>query len=242
MKGMSDLFVYDEWLSVVINKPAYALSSLDHEGPIDVPKGNLFIYTKIPTEAVSKLVLLQQMGFYVVETNIQFQLLNPRLGKGPIEARFAEPGDCTAVKALAHQAFYHDRFHRDPNISNKVASNLKQEWAGNFFSGNRGKWMIVVEGADGIRGFLQLLYEKPQGLTIDLIAVEDASKRQGVGRAMLAFALDSCEFIPRTLKAGTQIANTESVRMYLNLGFQIISSSYVLHYHRMDGINENWEI
>lgn len=231
MKGASDLFVYDEWLSDVMSKPTYALHNLNDGNLICLPKGDSFIYAKVPTDSVSKLILLQQMGFYIVATNVQFILSNPSLENGIVEARFAELEDCTAVKALAHEAFHYDRFHQDPNISNEVASNIKQEWANNFFSGNRGEWMIVVEDTEGIKGFLQLLNDNHHGLTIDLIAVKNSLKRQGIGRAMIAFASNSCLATPKTIKVGTQIANIASVRMYLYLGFKLTSATYVLHYH-----------
>tara|TARA_Y100000588_G_scaffold395088_1_gene519744 strand:- start:11359 stop:12057 length:699 start_codon:yes stop_codon:yes gene_type:complete len=231
MEKTSDLFVYDEWLADVMNKPTFSLRNFDDGDSICLPNGNSFIYAKVPTDSVSKLVLLQQMGFYIVETNVQFILCNPNLENGIIEARFAQSKDCTAVQALAREAFYFDRFHQDPRISNEVASNVKQEWVANFFSGNRGEWMVVVEDTDGIKGFLQVLNDNYDGLTIDLIAVKNSLKRQGIGRAMIAFAANTCLATPKAIKVGTQIANIASVRMYLDLGFKLTSATYTLHYH-----------
>ena len=37
------------------------------------------------------------------------------------------------LEDIAYKNFEYDRFHKDPNISNKLASTIKKKWISNFF-------------------------------------------------------------------------------------------------------------
>jgi ribosomal protein S18 acetylase RimI-like enzyme len=141
----------------------------------------------------------------------------------------ALPGDRQAVEDIARKSFLYSRFHLDPAFSRAVADRIKAEWAGNFFHGQRGDHMVVAEVAGAVRGFLQLLQDEPERMTIDLIAVAEDVRGRGVASAMMGYAMRACR--ARTLRVGTQAANLASLRLYENLGFRVIATSYVLHRH-----------
>jgi len=67
---------------------------------------------------------------------------------------------------------------------------------------------------------------------IDLIGVNEKSKRKGLAMEMIAFAYQKCLKGNGTIKVGTQIRNVPSINLYLNLGFRVNSISYVLHRHK----------
>ena len=224
--------ITDDWLSKIINKPAYALQEFNTNlTQKDLPEGQIFIWSKISVEDIEKLVCLQNLGFYVVDTNIQFSLSKELFLKNNFNIRFAKPSDEMEIKLIAKNAFKHSRFYRDPYISNQVACKIKEEWVGNFFLGNRGKWMIVIEEDSHIKGFLQLVYKHKDIIVIDLIAIDEKNRGKGLAKNMISFAYTNCLKKRGTIEAGTQIANTSSIKFYSKIGFNMNSASYVLHKH-----------
>ncbi len=226
------MLTYDAWLSDRLAKPAYHLTGAAGNLSLpDLPAGDIFVDAKISVANLSELWHLQQMGFRLVDTSLQ--LVRPAAGcEVAVDGiRFARPDDAAAVKALARTAFQHHRFYNDPDISRDNASRIKEAWAGNFFLGQRGRWMVVADGPTGMAGFLQLLPDQEERLIIDLIAVAATRRGQGLGRAMTAFAAARCLERPAAMKVGTQIANTTALTFYSRLGFQVTSAAYVLHLH-----------
>jgi ribosomal protein S18 acetylase RimI-like enzyme len=145
--------------------------------------------------------------------------------------RPARPDDRDAVMALAASSFDHSRLHLDPAIPRAVADRSRAEWAGNFFAGKRGDHMIVGEIDGVLAGFAQLLGPRDGVLTIDLIEVAPPYRRRGIAHTLIAASAGIAG--TQTLRVGTQIANTPSLRLYETLGFRVVGSQYVLHYHRV---------
>jgi ribosomal protein S18 acetylase RimI-like enzyme len=88
---------------------------------------------------------------------------------------------------------------------------------------------LVADSHGDVAGFL-LAIDRDDRSVIDLIAVSLNHQRQGIAAALIE-ALAAASPAATTLVAGTQIANTPSVRMYETLGFRLAASAYVLHYH-----------
>jgi ribosomal protein S18 acetylase RimI-like enzyme len=168
----------------------------------------------------------------VLDTNVQLARDAAPMAVQAAQARFAEPGDERGVRAIAGDAFTFDRFHRDPAIDSATAARIKADWAGNFFAGQRGDWMVVAGKLGKPEGFLQLLKRDDGTVVIDLVAVSSASRGQGLAQAMIAFAAEACLSRAATMRVGTQIANLPSLALYDRLGFRIVSAGYVLHLHR----------
>ena len=135
------------------------------------------------------------------------------------------------MRSIAKNAFKHSRFYKDPNIPNDLASQIKEEWVGNFFSGKRGKWMVVIEENSKILGFLQLIEKNQNTLLIDLIAIEENNRGKGFAKELIYFAYKNCLKNNGFIEVGTQITNSPSIELYLKMGFNINSASYVLHFH-----------
>lgn len=225
--------ILDEWLSNIVGKPVYELKKFDSNlNQKDLPAGQLFIWSKIPVGDIEKLVYLQKLGFYIVDTNIQFSLFKRIILKNNSNLRFANSSDEPKIRELAKNAFKYSRFNKDPNISNKIASKIKEEWVGNFFLGKRGKWMIVVEENSKIKGFLQLIHKNQDTIVIDLIAIDQKFRGKGLAKKMISYAYTHCLKRNGSIEVGTQIDNKPSINLYSKLSFHMNSASYVLHMHK----------
>ena len=233
LEKQQKIIILDDWLSKIISKPVYQLKQFSTTIEIEnLPKNEMFIWSKIPVDDIKKLIHLQKLGFYLVDTNIDFSLSKQMEPKKILNARFAKSSDEIAVRSIAKSAFKYNRFNRDPNISDKIASKIKEEWAGNFFLGKRGKWMIVVEKNSETVGFLQIIEGNNDTIIVDLIAVDEKNRGKGLAKEMIYFMYLNCLKKNGIIKVGTQISNTSSIELYLNIGFRINSISYVLHMHQ----------
>lgn len=225
--------ISDDWLTRIIGKPVYHLKNFSTNfEKKDLPKNQMFIWSKVPVDDIERLTCLQNLGFYLVDTNIQFSLSEKIILKNSSNIRFAKSSDELAIRALAKNAFKYNRFNKDLNISNEAASRIKEEWVGNFFLGKRGKWMVVIEKDSKIVGFLLIIDKNDHTIIIDLIAVDEKNRGQGLAKEMISYAHTNCLKNGGIIEVGTQIANISSIKLYLKLGFHINSASYVLHMHQ----------
>lgn len=224
----------DAWLGAQLGCPAFHLVGLPAASVPSLldalPPGPSFVDAKVPADQVERANELVECGFRVVDVNVTLDRdRSPLPGAVPSSVGFAEAREADDVAALAATALTTSRFHLDPAIPGPTASALKATWARNFFTGQRGAWMVVAREEEQPTGFLQLL-DRPDELVIDLIAVEPSRQGSGVGRSMFAFALACCGSAPKVV-VGTQAANTRSLRFYESLGFRVAATTFVLHRH-----------
>ena len=223
----------DDWLSKLIGKPVYHLQNFSSSfEKKDLPKDQMFIWSKIPVDDIEKLTCLQKLGFYLVDTNVEFSLSKEIILKYNSNVRFAQSGDEFELRALAKNAFKYNRVNKDPNVSNEIACKIKEDWVGNFFLGKRGRWMVVIEENSKLVGFLQLIDKNHDTIVIDLIAVDEKNRGKGLAKEMISYAYLNCLKKNGTMKVGTQIANIASIELYLKMGFQFNAAYYVLHMHQ----------
>jgi len=233
--------IHDQWLSeifgqdvskLIIMKPgeAHGPDFLQAIGDALKRKG-VFIYSKIPVNAIACSHGLERLGFYLVDTNINFkrQIVRYDMVNGSTSVRFARMEDEEKVGCIAQHNFVYSRFHLDPKIPTNIANTIKAKWALNFFTGKRGDAMVVYSEGDRLLGFLQLLYRK-ESLVIDLIAVNEKDRRKNIACDMINFAQNNLNDFGY-VSVGTQLANIPSMRFYQKLGFQIADTSYIFHYH-----------
>lgn len=196
-----------------------------------LPTAMSFLDARVAVDSLHDLHHLQSLNFRLVETNLQLTRKPAPFTVHSTECRFAIPDDEPAVRSIASTSFCYSRFHLDPAIAAVAANNLKSQWAGNFFSGNRGDWMVVALENGLICGFIQLNQLDNYSICIDLIAVSADYQGRGMATAMIAFAASSCLDRPATLVTGTQVANVPSLALYNKLGFVLRTANYVLHLH-----------
>lgn len=234
----------DKWLSSMLGKPAYRLDlkevgvarqgweGLETELKDKLGSAPAFIYAKTASSDLRHARLLERAGFHLADTSVTFE--KPLVDKdmpaaGGFTIRFAEEKDRQGVMRVAEKSFTYSRFHMDPLIPRKTADRIKSEWAGNYFSGNRGDEMVVGEEKGRIAGFVQIINSQ-ETLVIDLIAVDRDFRRCGLAAGMIRF-IERGNPESRHILVGTQAANTASMSLYETLGFRIKETGYVFHCH-----------
>lgn len=228
----------DPWLSNVLGRDALRIDARARSGDLAPLAGRLstealFVTAKVPANEPALAHDLESMGFRIVDTALTFRCTQP-VGEQPAAARFARPEDQGRVVEIARSAFKYSRFHLDPAFPAELANRIKAEWAANYFSGQRGNAMIVIETDRQVAGFLMLLNGAGHTVVVDLIAVDPAFARSGHARSMIAFAANQGTGSgpsPTGMLVGTQAANTPSVNLYEALGFRLEASNFVLHHH-----------
>lgn len=226
----------DAWLGARLGCAAYRVQAASPDECTDTGaqlekllRQRGFFYARVPAAEVAICNYLVERGFRIVDTCLTFELkeyLTPLDANAAV--RFAVPADRDGVMSVARDSFRYSRFHLDPYVPKSTADEIKACWAGNYFTGQRGNFMVVADVDARIAAFLQLLSPDEGPLTIDLIAVEERVRGKGLARAMIRFAAERCPN-PIPMRVGTQAANVGSVRLYESLGFRMISSAYVLH-------------
>ncbi len=191
-----------------------------------------FAYIKVPTDAPQHLKPLLQWGFTLVDSNLQFErsVIPPGQPLSDVDVRLAEVSDEDEIADLARRSFDHSRFHADEQVSDEVADKIKAQWTRSYFQGERGDVMIVAIDRGRIVGFLLALMSVDGAMVVDLVAVDEEMRGHGVSGAMTWLA--QAQFPQAVcLRVGTQLANVPAIRCYERLGFQLVQSRYVLHYH-----------
>ena len=194
-------------------------------------QGPLFAYAKADARELAKTHLLERAGFRLIEASVGLERRGAAASwpDASVRCRPAVPADAAAVEALAGRCFRFSRFHLDAQLPPAAADRIKAAWAGNYFLGKRGDMLVVSEERGVVNGFLQVLLPGDGALVIDLIGVDASARGRGAGRSLIATA---CRLAGRDqARVGTQLVNAQALAFYQRLGFQIVSSAYVLHYH-----------
>lgn len=223
----------DFWLSKVIQKKAYKITSIypSSAEPSMLKEKNIFSYAKLETTKITQSNLLSKWGFYLVDTNLQLKLKNSD-SVSNLEhtgCKFASQEHKEDVLKIASAAFKYSRFHLDPQFKSDVANRIKVEWCNSYFNGIRGKQMVIFQNQEKVLGFLLLLDQGEDRWVIDLVAVSPDAQKQQIGSKMISYALGNCSI--KSLTVGTQLANIASVNFYQNNGFILHNAQYVFHYH-----------
>lgn len=224
----------DIWLSSILQKDVF---NLDFEGDHELENVTntsirpCVLCAKVSTENSRQLNYLQENGFFVVDCNVQFELSDSaKLPSCTHDVSHASRSDKDALYKLAFSGFEQNRFHRDPNIENRIASDIKALWVSNFFSGERGDYLLVSRDKGEITGFL-LVISKNNEMVIDLIMVKSNYRGSGVASSLIAFAFNNLFHSNSRCYVGTQLGNLSSIMLYQKLGFQLRQASYILHKH-----------
>ncbi len=244
--GMTEGLLHrDAWLSELFDRPVYFIRAdegccklLEQEpGGLHEAIGHaedagpVFVFTKVPTHRTRTTAVLERTGFCLTDTSLVFDrpgdlAIRPR---GKVKVRETRKEEQDAVRKIARENFVFSRFHLDPAIDNNLANRIKEEWAGNFFTGSRGDRMIVGEIDGQVAGFIQAIEKPGTNAVIDLIGVDQRFRRQSVGYDMIAYLADTTE--SAGISVGTQACNIGAVRLYERAGFSLAKSIYIFHYH-----------
>lgn len=235
---VDDVLQHDAWLTNMLGCDASRLTGTGWTAP-ELQKalddsGDGFAWTRVPTARIELVERLSRVGFTVVDTNLTFEKALEEQGLGAGAVRAASADDENDVARIARESFRYTRFHLDPKITDETADAIKEEWARNYFRGKRGDQLLVGLDDGCLAGFILLLESTTEIPVIDLIAVEPASQGRGIASKLINNAVAACP-AAKTMRVGTQAANIRSVRLYEKLGFRLVDSAYVLHWHSETG-------
>ena len=252
---MSEYFIEDKWASSILGINSYIskkTEGFDHN-KIKKFKNNLdqdaFLTLKVSSKSFSDIFLLQKLGFFVVDTSIQYSLKpkyfyeksNKIIYKSNYLIKSADANEKEEIAQIAYDEFKFSRFHIDPFFSDTLASKLKYEWVLNYFLGKRGDNLFVAkEKEDGsVLGFILLkdqINQKNENkyTVIDLLATTSKFNKKGVASSLISYSVDNyIQF--NKIFVGTQAVNIPANNLYQKLGFRMENSSYIYHYHYKHG-------
>ncbi len=234
---------YDQWLTCIIGRNVYRIKVDDdfvnnvrsktlneYCQLIELQSSPVFLYAKVPVNSLQHAKFLQEFNFNLIETNITFVKSIEKKDVGQLDIRFADNDDQDEVVNLARRNFVYSRFHIDNDIPLKLANSIKAEWSRNYFLGKRGDQMVVALVDGTIAGFLQILFGSNKDLIIDLIAVDAKHHGKGIATNMITYAQNQLQQF-KNIRAGTQLVNLPSIKLYEKAGFCISGAQYVFHYH-----------
>ena len=245
MSVREKFFIYDKWLADIIKCDAYQIIASDEfirkAGEPDTPvarqldemqNSKVFIYARVAADNLTVVRFLEEKGFNLIDTTAIFsKLVEPEI-RVQVDGNvgFAVADDEERLVSLSRRSFEYSRFHLDSAFTPDVADETRARWVQSYFSGDRGNAIVVAREENVLVGFLLLIYRENNTLVIDLIAVDRDFRRRGIAGDMIRFAEANCPGYSN-IRVGTQIANLPSIHFYESLGFRIVESQYVFHYH-----------
>lgn len=180
------------------------------------------VQAKIAAHQTDQLDALQQLGFQLVEGEVDLALTVKAVAHSSVEV--ATVDDIPQLRQLAAQAFAQSRF-RAPWYAIDASGRFYAQWIENAVKGTFDDQCLVFRHDDGtIRAFVSLREVNGSEARIGLLA------GRGAGAELMQAAL--CWAQTRglsTLRVATQIGNTAALKRYIQSGANIVSTAYWLY-------------
>lgn len=145
-----------------------------------------------------------------------------RMPEPSAAVRLASPDDEDRIRRIAHDG-YTNALLGLAGLDPESVRALYAEWAANDLHG-RTDAVFVSPGTDGdVLGFLALDYERTPGAGafVDLVVVDPAARRRGIGRDLMLAALDAAVARGATgVALGVHDDSRAAMALYTSLGFR----------------------
>lgn len=193
-------------------------------------QGWVHLAARVPSEQTDLVRALEEAGFYWVDATVIFgRRLVDTTGPGEVPIGLALAEDLPVLQALGRGAFRQSRYFVDPYLDPAGKDRLTDQWVANALNG-RADRVFVAEPKKPV-GFAACRLDRRGRLaTIDLIAVSSDSRGRGIGRSLVEAVCRHYEPIAERLEVGTQLANTQAVRLYEAAGCRLLRSYVTLHW------------
>lgn len=181
------------------------------------------VQAKIPASDTAKLDALQQLGFALVEGEVDLALAvgenNDQTG-----AEIAQLNDIPVLRQLAATAFAQSRF-RSPWYAPDASARFYAQWIENAVRGTFDHQCLVLRAPGGdIRGYVSLRELTDSDARIGLLA------GRGAGAELMQAALSWAQARGKTtLRVATQMGNTAALKRYIQSGANVESAAYWLY-------------
>lgn len=203
-----------------------AIVRIDAAAPLltagDVQKWSR-VQAKIPAASTDALDALQQLGFALVEGEIDLALAVKKT-REQTSAEMAQLTDIPALRQLAAAAFSQSRF-RAPWYAPDASARFYAQWIENAVRGTFDHQCLILRATDGgIRGYVSLRELNASDARIGLLA------GHGAGAELMQAALGWAQARGKTtLRVATQMGNTAALKRYIQSGANVESTAYWLY-------------
>lgn len=233
----SDLLEYKSWDSTFFNQDIYDVNvqcfpDLNEEILSKVKKG--LIQTKVPSDCVDAMDVLQQLGFVFVETDVCFEYdcSEKRVNARDLsKVQLAESADIPQIEELAFNSFAFSRF-RSPWFKKTDSSRLYAEWARKAVLKQYDDVCLKIENTidQNILGIVTAKQINPTEARIGLICTTEQHRGKNIGSELLESIENWCS--SRGIKkiyVSTQGSNIRACSFYLRHNYQLNAISYWLY-------------
>lgn len=212
------------WESEFFDLPSAILRINETAEPLSEARlaGWARLQAKIPAARADWLDALQQLGFKLVEGEIDLSL---RVGRhAATSAEVATQADIPLLRQQAAAAFAQSRF-RAPWYAEEDSGRFYARWIENAVKGLFDHQCLVLRSDDGdIRGFVSLRQLSGEEARIGLLA------GRGAGAELMQAALGWAQARQlTTLRVATQTGNTAALKRYIQSGANVESAAYWLY-------------
>lgn len=175
----------------------------------------------------NKFVNIGSLAIFVKTVSIKDEIVSLYPQKFSIS--FFEKKDINKISKIARKAFIYDRFHRDPLLSQKKAS---QVWVDSLINScqDNSETVFVIKNYKKPAGFVVTRCEFTKSflgadlIVIKLIAVTPEYQGKGMGSALIDKVIDFSRTQAGFIEVGTQLDNLQAIRLYQSKGFKLINS------------------
>ncbi|WP_312692946.1 dTDP-4-amino-4,6-dideoxy-D-galactose acyltransferase [Kosakonia sp.] len=181
------------------------------------------VQVKLPATQTASLDALQQLGFQLVEGEIDLALSVPAQGEDP-HADVASEDDIPLLREQAAGTFVQSRF-RAPWYPSDASGRFYAQWIENAVKGVFDHQCLLLRDAHGdIAGFVSLRQLNEQEARIGLLA------GRGMGEALM---LAACQWARQRqlirVRVATQLGNTAALKRYIQSGANVESTALWLY-------------
>lgn len=173
--------------------------------------------------------LAEASGFHLADIRVTLDSTPRADARAAARVRSARPDDVPELAEIAAVSHTDSRFFNDPGFSRERCAALYRVWIEKSCAGSADA--VLVSDYEGrAAGYITCHIDGETG-SIGLIAVGAAARGMGLGRDLVAAALDwfAARGI-RRVSVVTQGGNIPALRMYEREGFRVFSTE--LWYHR----------
>lgn len=144
--------------------------------------------------------------------------------------RASRDRDVPALQRIARESYHLSRYYFDPNFPDQLCDALYETWITKSCNGYANA-VLVAEHNDAAVGFISCHLDKPYSGSIGLIGVSQDLQSSGIGKALLARALEwFFAHDVRQIYVTTQGRNVAAQRLYQRHGF--VTHAVELWYHK----------
>jgi dTDP-4-amino-4,6-dideoxy-D-galactose acyltransferase len=188
------------------------------------------VYFLTATDDAETTLAAERGGFFATDVRITLrkEVDGRRSGPPQVHIREAHDGDLEALQAIARSSHGTTRFYHDPHFPDDRCGELYAEWIQSTY--DSGVVILVVDDESRAVAYVTCEVREPNTGYIGLIAVDEARRGQGLGRALAAAADNWMVDAGVThLAVVTQERNVAAVRLIEGAGYGIVSRQIWFH-------------